>query len=75
MDTVETMLVRVLGFDCVLVGDFEVKSYTVHADGSLRLDMADASDRTLDWEEWIDIRQVGVADEWATKNPRRERLS
>jgi hypothetical protein len=62
------MWVRVLGFDCTLVGDFEVKSYTIYADGNLRLDMADGSDRTLGWEEWMDIRQVGIADEWAKES-------
>jgi hypothetical protein len=70
---VESMVVRVLGFDCVHVGDFEVGSYTVFADGTLRLDLADGSEKTLDWEEWIDIRQIGIADEWATKNPKQER--
>jgi hypothetical protein len=65
------MWVRVLGFDCVLVGDFEVKSYTVYADGNLRLDMADGSEKTLDWEEWIDIRDHRVTEESATRNPRR----
>lgn len=54
---VESMVVRVLGFDCVHVGDFEVGSYTVFADGTLRLDLADGAEKTLDWEEWIDIRQ------------------
>jgi len=72
---VESIQVRVLGFDCVHVGDFDVASYTVFADGSLRLDLTDGSERTLDWEEWIDIRQVGIADEWATRNPRQERQS
>ena len=61
------MVVRVLGFDCVHVGDFEVVSYSVFADGALRLNLADGSEKTLDWEEWIDIRQSGIADEWATK--------
>jgi len=42
------MWVRVLGLDCVLVGDFEVRSYTVYADGNLRFDMTDGSERTLD---------------------------
>jgi hypothetical protein len=70
---VESMVVRVLGFDCVHVGDFEVGSYTVFADGTLRLDLADGSEKTLDWEEWIDIRQIGIADEWAMKNPKQER--
>jgi hypothetical protein len=65
-----------LEFDCVLVGDFEVKSYTVYADGNLRPDMADGSERTLDWEEWIDVRDHRVTEEWATQNPRRtERAS
>jgi hypothetical protein len=32
---VETMWVRVLGLDCVLTVDFEVKSYTIYADGNL----------------------------------------
>ena len=65
------MWVRVLGFDCVLVGVFEVTSYTVFADGNLRLDMADGSQRTMDWEEWIDIRAHEVSEEWATENPKR----
>ena len=69
------MWVRVLGFDCALVGDFEVKSYTIYANGNLRLDMADGSERTLDWEEWIDIRDHQVSEEWATKNPRRDERS
>ena len=65
------MWVRVLIFDCVLVGDFEVTSYTVFADGGLRMDLADGSQRTLDWEEWIDIRAHEVSEEWATENPKR----
>ncbi len=64
------MWVRVLGFDCVLVGDFEVTSYTVFADGNLRLEMADGSQRMLNWEEWIDIRAHEVSEEWATENPK-----
>jgi hypothetical protein len=67
------MMVRVLGFDCVHVGDFEVESYTVFADGNLALHLADGTVTTFDWEEWIDIRHVGIAHDWATKNPRRER--
>jgi hypothetical protein len=35
------MLVQVLGFDCVHVGDFDVRSYSVFADGTLKLDLAD----------------------------------
>lgn len=65
------MWVRVLDFDCVLVGDFEVRSYTVFADGNLGLDLADGSQRMLDWEEWIDIRPHEVSEDFATKNPRR----
>jgi hypothetical protein len=67
------MVVQVLGFHCVHVGDFDVRSHTVFADRTLKLDLADGSDKTLDWEEWVDIRQIGIADEWATKNPKRER--
>jgi hypothetical protein len=72
---VETTWVHVLGPDGVLVGDFEVISYTVHADGKLRLDFANETDMTLQWTEWIDIRDHRVAEEWATRNPKRAVVS
>ena len=52
------MLVRVLGFDCIEVGDFEVESYTVYATGTMRLRFADGTERAFEHEEWIDIQHL-----------------
>jgi hypothetical protein len=53
---VETMAVRVLGFDAVHVGTFVATSYTVFADGRLELTFPDGSVKRFGWDEWIDVR-------------------
>lgn len=53
---VETMEVRVLGFDAVDVGTFVATSYTVFADGRLELTLPDGSVRRFGFDECIDVR-------------------
>lgn len=52
----ETMEVRVLGFDAIHVGTFVAASYTVFADGRLELTLPDGSIRRFGFDEWIDVR-------------------